>query len=365
MIGTIHAAFCLRSLFSLSDPQIPQSVLRSMPPELPRRRQLGLYPAVLVVVAVLWLVLELLRPRYNPLDNYQDLNTLSIIASPGTQHVPSNRRAVVSSLESDGYAIAVAVAGYSARSANVTARLLLPYLEHRVSDHALCIARAVGWEPYSVTLIPPPHGGKDVYSGYKEQYTKLHIWTLDKKGVDSAVYIDADTLVLRNFDELFDMPFNFAAAPDVRLGRRGFDITFNAGVLAFRPSSAVYEDMRRKIQIAEYPLQEAEQAFLNLYFGSTALRLPYAYNANLAIKIRKPILWQRLADEMRVVHYTLAKPFLPDPSHSQAIFTPDQIADALEQGARRRGGIFQQEMAWWETVYRKMMKDHGHIIEQC
>ncbi|KAF7378327.1 Glycosyltransferase family 8 protein [Mycena sanguinolenta] len=292
-------------------------------------------------------------------------NTFPVTVSHGVQHVPSSRRAIVSALESDGYAIGVAVAGHSARSANVTARLLLPYLEHRVSERGLCIARAVGWEPYPVTLIPPPHGGKDVYDGYKEQYTKLHIWTLDKQGVESAVYIDADTLVLRNFDELFDLPFNFAAAPDVRLGRRGFDITFNAGVLAFRPSSAVYEDMRTKIEVAEYPLQEAEQAFLNLYFGGNALRLPYIYNANLAIKMRSPMFWKRLANEMRMVHYTLAKPFLPDPSHSDAILTEEQIIDALQQGARRRGGIFREEMTWWEAAYRKMMVDHGHTIEQC
>ncbi|KAF7378330.1 Glycosyltransferase family 8 protein [Mycena sanguinolenta] len=294
-----------------------------------------------------------------------DSNAMPVTADADAIHVLLSRRAVVSSLESDGYAIGVAVAGHSARSANVTARLLLPYLEQKVSERALCITRAVGWEPYPVTLIPPPHGGKDVYDGYKEQYTKLHIWTLDKQGVDSAVYIDADTLVLRNFDELFNLPFNFAAAPDVRLGRRGFDITFNAGVLAFRPSSAVYEDMRTKVEVAKYPLQEAEQAFLNLYFGGTVLRLPYIYNGNLAIKMRNTILWRRLVEEMRVVHYTLAKPFLPDPSHSEAILTEEQIVDALEQGARRKGGIFWEEMTWWETAYRKMMVDHGHTIEQC
>ncbi|KAJ6467762.1 glycosyltransferase family 8 protein [Mycena sanguinolenta] len=317
------------------------------------RRWAGMAIMVVVVVAVFWLVVTL------------NLNTLPVTVVPGAQYVPLDRRAVVSSLESDGYAIAVAVTGYSARSANITARLLLPYLEHKVSEQALCIARAVGWEPYPVPLIPPPHGGRYIYPRFMEQYTKLHIWKLDKNGVDSAVYIDGDTLVLRNFDELFDIPFHFAATPDVYLGRRGFDVTFNAGVLAFRPSSAVYDDMRLKIETAEYPLQEAEQAFLNLYFGGTALRLPYVYNGNVAIKMRSPLLWQRLVDEMRVVHYTVEKPFLLDPEHSHTILTPEQLVDAIQQAARRRGGIFQEEMGWWETAYRRMMVDYGHIIEQC
>jgi glycogenin glucosyltransferase len=148
----------------------------------------------------------------------------------------------VSSLYSDGFAIAVAVVGHSARSANISARLLLPYLENKVSEKALCIARAAGWEPYAVPLILPPHEGKGIHPRFRDQYTKLNIWRLDLMGIDSAVYVDADTLVRRNFDELFDSPFNFAAVPDVYGAGdpRGFSLTFNAGVLAYRPSSTVF-----------------------------------------------------------------------------------------------------------------------------
>ncbi|KAJ6527184.1 hypothetical protein B0H19DRAFT_1385554 [Mycena capillaripes] len=149
--------------------------------------------------------------------------------------------AVVSSMYSDGFAIAVAVLGHSTRSANVSARLLLPYLEHKVSEKALCIVRATGWEPYAVPLIPPPHGGKGIHLRFVDQYTKLNIWKLDQMGVDSAVYLDADTL------------FNFAATPDAYGAGdpRGFSLTFNAGVLAFQPSTEVFENMREKIETAE------------------------------------------------------------------------------------------------------------------
>ncbi|KAF7378369.1 Glycosyltransferase family 8 protein [Mycena sanguinolenta] len=342
--------------------RLPSDPDRVPPPE--KRSQWRLWATIVVVfvLLILWLVVKHPPPPYSPLDNYQNMhvqvfsprfslfslltngwrrNPLPVTVDPGTQKVPLNRRAIVSALDSDGYAIAVAVAGYSARDANVTARLLLPYLENKVSERALCIARAVGWEPYPVPLIPPPRGGaKYVFPRFKEQYTKLHIWALDKKDVDSAVYIDADTLVLRNFDELFESPFNFAATPDVYCDRRGFSIMFNAGVLAFRPSSAVYEDMRRKMEIAQYPPGEAEQGFLNLYFAATAMHLPYIYNANLAIKDRSLTLWERLVPEMRIVHYTLVKPFLPDPDHSHEILTGDQITDAVVQAARSREGLF-------------------------
>ncbi|KAJ7643632.1 glycosyltransferase family 8 protein [Roridomyces roridus] len=298
---------------------------------------------------------------YNPLDNYQNINALPVT------HVPSSeggRRAVVSALYSDGFAIAVAVLGHSTTAANVSARLILPYLEGRISPKALCIVRSTGWEPQLVPFIPPPHDGQSIHARFRDQYTKLNIWTLDKMGIDTAVYLDADTLVRRNFDELFDSPFNFAAVPDVYGAGdpRGFSLTFNAGVLAYRPSSAVFDDMLQKLQTASYPLKQAEQAFLNLYFGGTAMRLPYIYNANLAIKQRSPILWERLVPEMRVIHYTTVKPFQ---EHMDAILSPEELEEVMDRGARREGGFFREEVGWWREAYERMMREHGDAIRRC
>jgi lipopolysaccharide biosynthesis glycosyltransferase len=99
------------------------------------------------------------------------------------------------------------------------------------------------------------------------------------------VYLDGDTLVRHNFDELFDLPYNFAAGPDVWTDDRGFTIGFNPGVLLLRTSTAVFQDMVSKLEVAEYPLMWAEQAFLDQYFGGHALRLPFIYNGNVAIKV--------------------------------------------------------------------------------
>jgi glycogenin glucosyltransferase len=279
-------------------------------------------------------------------------------------HSSSNTYAVVSTLYSDSYAIAVAVLGHSARNANVSARLLLPYLKDRISLRALCIARAVGWEPHVVPFIPPPHNGKDIYHRFTDQYTKLNIWSFDALGVDRLVYLDADTLVRRNFDELFDSPFNFAAVPDVYGDRRGFSITFNAGVLALRPSTELFRDMRRKIETAVYPLGEAEQAFLNLYFGSKTVRLPYVYNANLAIKRRSPALWDALKEEMRIVHYTTVKPFVYD-EDSAALPTLDELDEAMRLAEGRDSGFYADEVRWWKEAYERMMADKGDAVTGC
>jgi inositol phosphorylceramide glucuronosyltransferase 1 len=286
-------------------------------------------------------------------------------------YIPSpspNSHAVVSALYSDSYAIAVAVLGHSTRHANVSARLILPYIDGRVSSRALCIARAVGWEPHAVPFIPPPHNGKDIYHRFKDVYTKLNLWSLDKMGVDRLVYLDADTLVRGNFDELFDIPFDFAAVGDVYGDKRGFAVTFNTGVLVLRPDSAVLGDIKRKLETAVYPLGEADQAFLNLYFAGTAVRLPYAYNANLAIKKRSPALWGALEGEMRVVHYTLVKPFFAE-SESESglsrILTEEELGGAVVRAGNQYGGLYREEVGWWWAAYERMMREEGGAIGDC
>ncbi|GLB39799.1 putative glycosyl transferase family 8 [Lyophyllum shimeji] len=299
----------------------------------------------------------------SPLMNYQYLNPPPLISRQPP--APPEKRAIVSTLYSDSYAIGVAVLGHSVRRANVTGRLLLPHLAGRVSEQALCITRAVGWEPIAVPFIPPPHDGKGVYHRFVDQYTKLNIWGLDKHRVEQAVYLDADTLVLRNFEELFDVPFNFAAVPDIYGDKRGFTVNFNAGVLVFRPSSTVLETMKEKLETAQYPLKQAEQSFLNLVFSATALRLPYAYNANLAIKRSSPAMWKGMRDEMRIVHYTLTKPFVDEWASKPKLMDEGELRRFMDRTAESHDGLFAEEVGWWREAYDRMMDDVRGKIEAC
>ncbi|TFY52720.1 hypothetical protein EVG20_g10431 [Dentipellis fragilis] len=238
-------------------------------------------------------------------------------------------------------------------------------------------ARAVGWTPHPVTYIKPPHNGKDVYHRFADQYTKLALWTLDQIGIERAVYLDGDTLVRQRFDELFALPFRFAAVPDVEAKNPGFSLGFNAGVLALRPSTAVFESLLAQIDVARFPLRMAEQAYLNYYFGAEAVRLPHVYNANLAIKMRSPRLWDfmRRSDAIRVVHYTTPKPFDVNP-RLEGESTGMASAEALLRDARERmwvmgeakrshGGIYEEEIGWWEDVWLEMEQGRRDEFERC
>jgi hypothetical protein len=283
-------------------------------------------------------------------------------AHPSTFH--ANEKAVITSLYSDSYAVAVATLGHSLIKVNTTARKIAIYLPERIDPDVLCRVKAAGWEMHPVEYIPPAHGGKGIYWHFADQYTKLRIWTLDQIGIKSAVYLDADTLAKNNFDELFDIPFEFAAVPDA-YPENGFTLGFNAGVMVLKPNTTVFEDMMSKVEGAKYKLKEAEQAYLNVYFGKQTVRLPHMYNGNLAIKGLSTSYWAAMQENLKIMHYTLFKPFdgLPKCTGmnctAQEIFNRQKQREHVAQVREESGGLFRGEMDWWLTVYEEMMDETG------
>ena len=287
--------------------------------------------------------------------------SLDSYASP----TKADEKAIVTSLYTDSYGVAVSALGYTISKSSTSARKIAIYLPEKVSNYTLCRVKSAGWELFPVEYIPPPDGGKGVFWRFLDQYTKLRIWTLDRPptSLKSIVYLDADTLVKRNFDELFDIPFVFSASPDVYLDNRGFSLGFNAGVLAIKPDSKVFSDMLTKIYRNDYKHNEAEQGFLNLYYGQQTIRLPHVYNSNLAIKSKSRQYWDAIQDQMRIVHFTLTKPFdvLPKCGGEDGACTVEEIWDSkrhkdfVETAKVDRNGDFREEIEWWETVYDEMM----------
>ena len=277
-----------------------------------------------------------------------------------------HEKAIVTSLFTDPYGVAVSTLGYSLSKISTTARKIATYLPEKVSNYTLCRVEAAGWEVIPVKYIPPPDGGKDIFERFLDAYTKLTIWTLDQPptSLKSIVYLDADTLVKRNFDELFNIPFVFSATPDVYLDHRGFTIEFNSGVMAIKPDSKVFDDMVTKISRNDYSHWEADQGFLNLYYGQQAIRLPHVYNGNLAIKSAGRKFWDAIQDQMRIVHFTLTKPFHGWPggcAGQDGVCTPEEIWDTvrhkshLESAKAHMGGIHREEIEWWGSVYDEML----------
>ena len=122
--------------------------------------------------------------------------------------------------------------------------------------------------------------------------------------------------------------------------------------------------MLSQLSSASYPSHEAEQSFLNHYFGAEAARLPYSYNYNLAMKKRGPLLWDTLWDEARIVHFTFVKPFL---ASGEYVGVPWQDMDihVKKQAVERADGMFQKEITWWGDMFADMKEVYAVELKNC
>ncbi|KAI0090700.1 nucleotide-diphospho-sugar transferase [Irpex rosettiformis] len=343
-----------------------------IPSPLRKRRRLVVALAALVAVSLLFNVLSLVKLsrssslQARPLDDFQNLDTSPLIRvqSSSSNGYNANINAIVTTLFSDSYAPAVATLGHSLRKVNTTARLIALYFPEKVSPSALCLAAASGFQPVAVSRIAPPHNGKGIHDHFLDQFTKLSLWSLENEGINALVYVDADTLVLRNFDELFELPYVFAAAPDVWEDRRGMTLEFNAGVLFLRTSMKTYQRMLDVLPTTRFPLFYAEQAFLNQYFSGRTLTLPPVYNANIVTKKKYPELWRSMWEgkEVRTIHYTVVKPFLGPKMSGIGV---GEVDGRVKEVKESESGRYSEEVEMWGKMWVETREMYPKIREEC
>ncbi|TGZ66961.1 hypothetical protein CRM22_005041 [Opisthorchis felineus] len=98
---------------------------------------------------------------------------------------------------------------------------------HSMFDHVEVVDVLDSGDAANLALLARPDLGVT--------FTKLHCWRLVQ--YTKAVFMDADTLVLQNIDDLFERP-ELSAAPDP-----GWPDCFNSGVFVFVPSMETYEKL--------------------------------------------------------------------------------------------------------------------------
>lgn len=182
------------------------------------------------------------------------------------------------------YLLPVRVLGLSLRLSG-TQREMIVLCTEEVSTESRKILNDDGWTVKPIKAIPSPYPNHA--KQYSKVFTKLMVWTLTE--YRRVVFMDSDTLVYANIDELFHCG-KFCAA------YRHSDL-FNSGVLVVKPDLLEYHNLISKIGI--YPSYDnGEQGFLNYYHKSLVfapmfnvsnthnqeepMRLPAAYNADVA-----------------------------------------------------------------------------------
>jgi len=166
-----------------------------------------------------------------------------------------------------------------------------------------------GWDVREVEPIANPNPTtQQMLPRFGAAYTKLRAWQL--VDFDKVVLLDADTVVLKNVDDLFERP-EIAAAPDFFLPDR-----FSSGVMVLEPEEAKFERMIQALSAGD-SYDGGDQGFLNTFFeGWYAMpvehRLPVGYNmAHFIYQFMRAhsSAWEKLQHEVKIVHYLVQKPW--------------------------------------------------------
>lgn len=148
----------------------------------------------------------------------------------------SGMEAYVTLVTSDSYVPGALVLGHRLRDLRTT-RPLACLITPGIADHLRELLANVYDELIDVDPLETTTPENLQFLGRPDlglTFTKLHLWRLSRR---KLVFLDADTLPLRNVDELFQRP-SFSAAPDA-----GWPDCFNSGVFVMEPSEVCYREL--------------------------------------------------------------------------------------------------------------------------
>ncbi|XP_029471586.1 glycogenin-1 [Rhinatrema bivittatum] len=210
-------------------------------------------------------------------------------------------QAFVTLATNDSYVKGALVLGSSLRSANTTKKLVV-LVTPQVSDSMKKVLHKVYDEVKQVDVLD---SGDSAHLALMQRpelgitLTKLHCWTLTH--YSKCVFMDADTMVLTNIDELFERE-ELSAAPDP-----GWPDCFNSGVFVYRPSIETYNNL---LQFATErgSFDGGDQGLLNSFFSSWATsdinkHLPFVYNLSTVSTYSYLPAFKAFGANAKVVHF--------------------------------------------------------------
>ncbi|XP_019486919.1 PREDICTED: glycogenin-1 isoform X1 [Hipposideros armiger] len=223
----------------------------------------------------------------------------------GKANLPQDRslrdQAFVTLTTNDAYAKGALVLGSSLKHHRTTRRLVVlttPQVSdsmrkvlETVFDEVIMVDVLDSGDSAHLTLMKRPELGVTL--------TKLHCWSLTQ--YSKCVFMDADTLVLANIDDLFERE-ELSAAPDP-----GWPDCFNSGVFVYQPSVETYNQLLH-IASEQGSFDGGDQGLLNMFFSSWATtdirkHLPFIYNlSSISIYSYLPA-FKAFGANAKVVHF--------------------------------------------------------------
>uniref|UniRef100_A0ABK0LRF4 glycogenin glucosyltransferase n=1 Tax=Rattus norvegicus TaxID=10116 RepID=A0ABK0LRF4_RAT len=185
-------------------------------------------------------------------------------------------QAFVTLTTNDAYAKGALVLGSSLKQHRTTRRTVV-LASPQVSDSMRKVLETVFDEVIMVDVLDSGDSAHLTLMKRPElgiTLTKLHCWSLTQ--YSKCVFMDADTLVLSNIDDLFERE-ELSAAPDP-----GWPDCFNSGVFVYQPSIETYNQLLH-LASEQGSFDGGDQGLLNTYFSGWATtditkHLPFVYN---------------------------------------------------------------------------------------
>ncbi|KAB1220955.1 putative UDP-glucuronate:xylan alpha-glucuronosyltransferase 3 [Morella rubra] len=132
------------------------------------------------------------------------------------------------------YVCGAIVAAQSIRMANSTRDLVI-LVDETISEYHRAGLVASGWKIHTIKRIRNPKAEQDAYNEWN--YGKFSLWQLID--YDKIIFMDADPLILRNIDFLFEM---------LEISATGNNATLlNSGVMVIEPSNCTFQLLKKHI----------------------------------------------------------------------------------------------------------------------
>ncbi|MBW3096305.1 glycosyltransferase [Pseudohoeflea coraliihabitans] len=152
---------------------------------------------------------------------------------------------------------------------------------------------------------PFTKGRKPAFHSPLDNFCKLRLWQLTDYA--ACVFIDADAIVLKNIDRLFDYP-EFSAAPNVYESLSDFH-RLNSGVFTARPDASTFAAMLERLDQPNVFWRRTDQTFLQDFFPDWH-GLPVFDNMLQYVWFNLPELWDWAS--ISILHFQYEKPWEKD-----------------------------------------------------
>lgn len=213
-------------------------------------------------------------------------------------------QAFVTLVTNDSYAKGASVLASSLKRVGTSRKVVCMIIEgFGLSQHSILLLRRIFDQVVPISPIDSGDSAGLALLGRPElgiTFSKISAWSLVE--YKKAVFLDADMLVLRNIDDLFERP-ELSAAPD-----SGWPDCFNSGLLVLEPDLDTYAKL---VQFARErgSFDGGDQGLLNAFFADwstsaeSARRVPFTYNVTINTHYSYAPAFTHHQDQIRCIHF--------------------------------------------------------------